>query len=93
MEGLIYSKVSEKSFQLIINNPFMETQNPYKGIEMLYTILAGNKLLGKVRRIRFSGVHLDNIVREDNKKVSMSELDKMYLDAIVNRDKANDKEE
>ena len=83
IEGLIYSKVSGRSFQLIKNNPFRDTRNPYKGFEMLYTILAGDKLFGKVRRIRISGVSLDKIVREDNKKISMSELlDKMHLEAI-----------
>ena len=94
IEGLIYSKVSGRSFQLIKNNPFRDTQNPYRGFEMLYTILAGDKLFGEVRRIRMSGVSLDKIVREDNKKVSMSEiLDKMHLEAIGKRDKTNKKKE
>ena len=94
IEGLIYSKVSGKSFQLIINNPFRETKNPYKGIEMLYTILAGSKLFEKVRKIRLPTADLEKIAKEDNCKISMSDLlDKMYLEAVTNQDKSEGKKE
>merc|ERR1712168_1609964 len=94
MEGFIYSKVSGKSFQLIINNPFRDTKNPYKGSEMLYTVLAGNKLFEKVRKIRLPTDDLEKIVQEDNSKVSINELlDKMYLEAVTNQDKTEGKKE
>ena len=94
MEGLIYSKVSEKSFQLIINNPFRDTKNPYKGFEMLYTILDGSKLFEQVRKVRWSTADLEKIVQEDNCKISMSDLlDKMYLEAVTDRDKTEGKTE
>ena len=61
VEGLIYNKVSCQTFKRIKNNPFRNDNNPYKGFELMYTILNGDKIFQRVREARTMGISTQQI--------------------------------
>ena len=61
IEGLIYSKVSPKTFKRIKDNPFRGECNPYRGFELLYTILNGDRTFQRVREAQRSGISIQQL--------------------------------
>ena len=71
LEGLIFSKVNEKTFKRIKDNPFRSDINTYKGFEMLYTILNAEKTFKRVRDAKMVGINLEKFApKKDNKLLS-----------------------
>ena len=62
LEGLVYTKVSDVSFDQIKNNPQLIEKTPYLGIEMIYNIIDSPKLYGEENQFEF-GMDVDTFTQ------------------------------